>query len=339
MSVINQMLRDLDSRCGPANGAQLAALQSLGLVNANRIQWPGSLAFLGWGLGGVLLVIVGYQAVNWWMHTSGSIHVSAPVVQLVATDSALSETDPLAKPEPVVTTAAKPEISEVQPEQAVIADVIKTPAPASVPDKVFSRPVKTLTPKQRAERVFISAQQALASHELQRGERLLRDTLSEFAGHMEARTQLAALLVSRQQTEEAELLLADGLTTVPYSLELAGPYARLLAARDALIPALESLDRAINQSATDAESLALRAALLYRMDRHAESVTAYRQALNDQPHRALWWTGLAVSLEHSGEPVQALAAYRRAADLPLEKAVDEYVRQRIEQLRNAELQN
>ena len=332
MSVINQMLRDLDSRCGPAHGAQLAALRSLGLVNTNRIQWPGSRAFLGWSLGGVLLVIIGYQAANWWMQTPGSIHVSTPAVQLIADDSTLSGAVPVAIPEPAVTTPAKPEISEVQPEQAVEPEAVQTLAPAPVPVKIIARPVKILTPKQKAERTFNSAQQALAARQQQRGERLLSDTLSEYPDHTAARTQLAALLVNRKQTEEAELLLAEGLATSPYSLELAGPYARLLAARDVLVPALESLDRAINQSGADAESLALRAALLYRMDRHAESVTAYRQALNDQPHRALWWTGFAVSLEHSGESAQALAAYRRAADLPLEKAVGDYVRQRIEQL-------
>ena len=335
MSVINQMLRDLDSRRGPANGAQLAALQSLGLVSTNRIQWPGSLAFLGWGLGGALLIIISYQAVNWWMHKSRPAHVSAPVEQLIADDSALAETVPAAKTGPAVSMPAPAEISDTQPQQTAVAEVSKSREPVAVADKIIPRPIRTLTPRQKAERVFVRAQQALANHQPQRGERLLRDTLNEFPGHTAARTQLVALLVSRQQTEKAELLLADGLSTDPYQLELARPYAQLLAARDVLMPALEALDRASNQAGADAESLALRAALLYRMDRHAESVIAYRRALDDQPQRALWWTGLAVSLEHSGESAQALAAYRRAVDLPLEKAVNDYVQQRIEKLRYA----
>jgi len=335
MSVINQMLRDLDSRRGPANGAQLAALQSLGLVSTNRIQWPGSLAFLGWGLGGALLIIISYQAVDWWMHKSRSAHVSVPAVQLIADDNALAEAVPATKPEPAVSAPAPAQISATPPRPTAVAEVSESREPVAVADKIIPRPIKTLTPQQRAERVFVRAQQALANHQPQRSERLLRDTLNEFPGHTAARTQLAALLVSQQQTEKAELLLADGLSTDPYQLELARPYAQLLAARDVLMPALEALDRAINQVGADAESLALRAALLYRMDRHAESVTAYRRALDDHPHKALWWTGLAVSLEHSGESVQALAAYRRAVDLPLEQAVNDYVQQRIEQLRLA----
>ena len=335
MSVINQMLRDLDSRRGPANGAQLAALQSLGLVTANRIQWPGSPALLGWCLGGALLIIISHQAVNWWSYQSGSTHVSVPAVQLIEVDNALPEAVPATKTEPVASAPAPAEISTTQPRPTAVAEVSKARESLAVAEKIIPRPIKTLTPQQKAERVFIGAQQALASHQPQRGERLLRDTLNEFPGHTAARTQLAALLISQRQTEKAELMLADGLSTDPYQLELARPYAQLLAARDVLVPALEALDRAINQVGADAESLALRAALLYRMDRYAESVTAYRRALDDQPHRALWWTGLAVSLEHNGESAQALAAYRRAVDLPLEQAVDDYVQQRIEQLQHA----
>lgn len=336
MSIINQMLKDLDSRCGPANGAQLAVLQGLGLVNTNPIQWPRSLTILGWSLGGVLLAIIGFQTASWWLDKSGSTQEPVPAVQLSSPDNTLSETATVTNTEAEVSTVVQLESSEAQHEQTDEPEVRETRAPATGPDKVTPGPIKTLTPKQKAEHAFSMAQQALTAHQPQRGERLLRDTLNEFPGHASARTQLAALLVNRQQTDKAELLLADGLVTDPYNHDLARPYAQLLATRDALTPALEALDRAINQGRTDAESMALRAALLYRMNRPAESATSYRHALNDQPHRALWWTGLAVSLEQSGESMQALAAYRRAAQLPLEKAVNDYVLQRVEQLRHTE---
>ncbi len=338
MSVINQMLKDLDNRRGPANGVQLAALQGMGLLNVNRIQWQTGLPLIGRGFAAVLAVIIGYQSIGWWLDNGQGTAATGHTLKARVAVTPASEVSPAlpveseadAKQFPVIVKNPQPPTARAR------TDELQTSQPAPVRSLA---PVKILTPGQQAEQLFARAQLAFADHRQRRGEQLLLDTLDASPGHSDARTQLAVLLISRQQTEEAELLLADGLSTDPYSLELARPYARLLAARGALIPALETLDRAIDQDGADAEALALRAALLYRMDRHAESVTAYRQALNDQPHRALWWTGLAVSLEHSGESVHALAAYRRAADFPLEKAVDDYVRQRIERLQNAEPYN
>jgi MSHA biogenesis protein MshN len=163
---------------------------------------------------------------------------------------------------------------------------------------------------------------------------LLRQALDEYSRHVSARSQLAALHVSRQQEDKAERLLAEGLVTDSNQLALARPYAQLLSARDELVPALEALDRAIGQRQADAETLALRAAILYRIGRHTESASDYRQALQVQPNQALWWTGLAVALEQSSRSAQALEAYQRAVKLPLENPVDDYVKQRIHALSN-----
>jgi len=335
MSIINQMLKDLDDRRGPAFGAQIAALQGMGLVNANQIQWQNGLSFIGRGLAAVLVIIIGYQSITWWLASERSegssdrvphtTHASAPE------KPALKINPPLASPvNPGTEAQPSPDPVKAKTSQPSTAAVNTSKLPDSQPSPVKNvAPVKILTPEQKAERLFARAQQAFADHRQQRGEQLLLDALDAFPRHSDARTQLAALLVNRQQPDDAELLLADGLAGDPRSLELAAPYAQLLAARDAPGPALDALDRAIEHNHTNAEALALRAALLYRLERHAESADAYRTALKAQPQRALWWTGLAVALEHDRQPGQALHAYRRAAALPLEQAVADYVEQRI----------
>jgi tetratricopeptide (TPR) repeat protein len=335
MSIINQMLKDLDDRRGPAFGAQIAALQGMGLVNANQIQWQNSLPLIGRGLAAVLVVIIGYHSITWWLaskpgkglsdRTPHTTHASAPETSALKINPPLSSplnpgTDAEQIPEPGKANVLQPSTAAVNTSKLLNLQ----PSPAR---KVA--PVKILTPEQKAERLFASAQQAFADHRQQRGEQLLLDTLDAFPRHSDARTQLAALLVNRQQPDDAELLLADGLASNPRNLELAVPYAQLLAERDAPGPALDTLDRAIEQNHTNADALALRAALLYRLERHAESAAAYRMALDAQPQRALWWTGLAVALEHDRQPGQALHAYRRATALPLEQAVADYVEQRI----------
>ena len=54
MSLINQMLRDLDKGRGPVKASQIAALQGMGLININRFKRYDSLSLTAWGLAGLL---------------------------------------------------------------------------------------------------------------------------------------------------------------------------------------------------------------------------------------------------------------------------------------------
>lgn len=339
MSLINQMLKDLDKRRGPLNESHVAALQGMGLVNINPPKWHKSLPLATGFVAGLMAIIVSYQADIW--------RKSGPEYEPAITSQAATEA---VEPEQNVqlATVATPEPFSVEP-TASIADRVDFKAkpfdrptvphtePLQTAPATAHTPVAVLTPEQRAERLFTRAQQALSRDRQQRGENLLRQALDEYSRHHRARSQLATLLLSRQQEEDAERLLAEGLVTDSHQPALARPYAQLLAARDELVPALETLDRAIDQRQPDPETLALRAAILDRMDRHTESAAAYRKALQLQPNRALWWTGLAVALEQDGRSGQALQAYQRAAKRPLNKPVADYVNQRIQVLRNNEL--
>ncbi|HHH42629.1 MAG TPA: tetratricopeptide repeat protein [Gammaproteobacteria bacterium] len=328
MSIINQMLRDLDQRRGPAFGARLATLQGMGLVDTNRPYRQSRLVFSGLGLLGLLLVTLGYQSTSGWFGRPPVVSSQEPVQALpsVTPETPLGTTP--AKPVPAT---EKPAAHSATEPQAVVqtteTEDTSPVAPASKVRNVVA--LKTLTPAQKADRLFASAQLALAEQHQDRAEQLLRATLQSAPLHSDARTQLAALLIRRQRMADAGQLLAEGLAHNPYSLELAIPYAQLLADQGTPQPALEVLDRTMQNNPTDAEALALRAALLYRLDRHPESISAYRSALRRQPQRALWWTGLAIALEHEQLTGQALRAYRRAAALPLENAVAIYVQQRI----------
>jgi Flp pilus assembly protein TadD len=336
MSLINQMLKDLDNRRGPASGAQAAALQGLGLglASINHVRWQQGLPFAGWGLTLVLILIVGYQAFRWWIEQPQPLEASRPVVETVQAEKAVPSVAEQKPPEPAteaIVTGAETAVPDSAPKTA---DRIKPPSRESETTAVaHSAPVIRLTAKQKAERLFTRAQQALSGQRQQRGKLLLQQALDEYPGYTDARSQLATLLISEQDSGAAERLLAEGLAADPTSLELAQPYARLLAGRGALAPALETLQRAVGLHSAQPEALALRAAIYYRIGRHAESALDYQQALTLQPHQALWWTGLGVSLEHNGQSQQALEAYRRAAQLPLEEAaVRDYVQQRVREL-------
>ena len=135
-----------------------------------------------------------------------------------------------------------------------------------------------------------------------------------------------------QANDAAERLLGEGLAIDSQASALAHPYAQLLAERGALQAALQAL----GDIHPDAESEALRAALLHRAGHHAEAAGAYEDALREQPEQALWWTGLAIAREHNQEPRAALQAYRRAARLQLSGTVRQYVEQRMQALQHRE---
>ena len=66
MSLINQMLRDLDKRRGPLNTTQLAALQGMGLINTSRFTWYQSRSFSAWSIAALLTIVLIYPASIWW---------------------------------------------------------------------------------------------------------------------------------------------------------------------------------------------------------------------------------------------------------------------------------
>ncbi len=340
MSLINEMLKDLDKRRGPVAKAPVEALQGLGLVRAHQPKRHSSLPFAA-GLGaGLLAILIGQQVNSWWNKKSRpepalSPHQLAELAQTQPPVQAdLPKTPGKVKASQLAVSTEESEPNEVTADTAPGTAEEAEQTSALVPAETASSSVSILTPEQKAARLYASAQQALSRHQQKRGEKLLGQALQEHPRHIAARSQLAALQLSRQQGDKAERLLAEGLLADPHEPALVRPYTQLLAARDELALALQTLNVALAEGHADPETLALRAAILHRMGRHRESATDYQRALVAQPDQALWLTGLAIALEQSGRSRQALDAYRRATRLPLDEAVDDYVKQRIQALRD-----
>ena len=350
MSLINQMLRDLDARSGSAANGPVVASQAIGAVRPRPVVRHHRLAPIALALlAGALLSLISVQKSQ-----TNPDHISgaewAPLTLPEPTPRSRSSVR--AAPRlPVDTGAVKiikaaepaapaPPIKADRDSAATLTSMVKQPAAVPVVASAAlepavaqpPQPVQTLSPEQSAEQHFGQAQRALAEQNWQRAERLLEQTLKVLPAHAEARTQLASLLVARQASDAAERLLGEGLAIDSQASALAQPYAQLLAERGALQTALDVLAGV----PPDAEIEALRAALLHRMGNHAEAAGAYENALRQQPDQALWWTGLAIAREHNQEPREALQAYQRAARLQVSGSVREYVEQRVQALQNRE---
>jgi MSHA biogenesis protein MshN len=317
----------------------------MGLARAGPMKRHQHRYLAAWVLLVPLTLALAYQATG-WRNSTAEVEPVIRLDELVATTPADPGVgvDQLSGRNDTITAPR----AEAPEETEAISETKETPvAPqaqmsitaAQAEAQAVITPVRVLSPQDRAERLYRAARLALSRQERERGEQLLWQALAEHSGHIGARSQLASLLLSRHEQDRAEVLLAEGLVTDAHQLSLARPYAQLLAAKGELVPALEALDRATGQRRTDPETSALRAAVLYRLGRHTESADAYRKALRSQPKRAIWWTGLGVALEQGGAPRAALDAFERASSLPLEKAVSDYVKQRIQVLRDTEFQH
>ena len=327
MSLINQMLRDLDQRRGPAAGADVAALHSLGLLGTGgttrHLGRPGRLV---WGVAGIAAVALCWLAGN---------VTGASNDQTAATLNPAGPARGGLRPAKSATEPPSQRSRQAEPQPIAAIEPVSVPEaahPATTAAKTPATKIATLAPRETADQLFNKAQTALARHDNDIAAHLLQQVLAEDPRYKTAREQLVTLTIRNGQPERAEALLLEGLALSPRHTELAIAYAQLLVERGALAPALAWLQDFAKGGAADADILALQAAIQDRLQRYAEAVDSYRAALRLRPGQAVWWTGLGVALEHSGQSSAALSSYRRAAQLPAQDAVRAFVEQRIQAL-------
>ena len=107
MSLINQVLKDLDQQRGPADGLQVAALKGIGLVQAKQTQWPAILTASAFGLTLAVTGFILFQFAGQW--AEGEVE---------------NEPAPVVDTEPVTAITATPETLKT-----IAEAVVATPAP------------------------------------------------------------------------------------------------------------------------------------------------------------------------------------------------------------------
>jgi MSHA biogenesis protein MshN len=108
--------------------------------------------------------------------------------------------------------------------------------------------------------------------------------------------------------------------------------ARLLAERGELQRAADILQTAAIASPSP-EDRAFHAAILQRLNRHADAAELYAAALRITPTNGVWWMGLGLSLAAEGRNDGAREAFSRArASGTLSPELTSYVEQRLRQL-------
>lgn len=358
MSLINQVLRDLDQRHADAPGRP-AAVRPL---PAERPTAPWTGRLVPW------VLAAGGLAASAWLWslrerpmpavvdpppnpasapTAVATDVTAPAstpVVIAAAPAASMVASRASDPGPadIAASHAGPAASAIAPQTeapAVPRPRVPRPAPVPLRDKAQARstgniesraPVRTAHARAEAE-----YQRALSLREQGRPDdaaAAYASALREEPGFVPARQGLAGLWIAQGRADEAKTLLSAGLALQPSHPGLAMMYARLLAEQGELQHAAAVLQY-VPVLGASAQELGWRAAILQRLGRHAEACELFAAALRIVPNNGVWWMGLGLSLAADGRNDEARDAFQRARRSgTLSPELTHYVEQRIRQL-------
>ena len=332
MSLINQMLKDLEKRRADSVASSDSPLKGVNRYSVASQRPPYLIYLLVTGL--VLLAalagFLGWAYLNQSQSQAAAqppaASQSAPAVATVQP----SQTEPArpAEPRPAPRTESRAQAPVAEPEpqqsaprasQSATAGRAEQPKPVSPPeeaeptgDSKISKRVRPLSGEQQAELAYKKGYQLLSRGQQEGGEKQLRLALQAFPGHHRARELLTGLYIKAGRYVEAADLLREGVRLAPERPLFAKLYARVLLEQENVSLAIKVLERQPPPTAVDTEYHALLAALYQRAGEYLKAAGRYRDVLRVNPNIGTWWIGLGLSLEHLGKYEEASAAYRRA---------------------------
>ncbi|MFO8025157.1 tetratricopeptide repeat protein [Thiohalophilus sp.] len=365
MSLINQMLKDLEKRRADSVASPDGTLQGVNRYTVSRRRPP----YLIYTLTAALVLLVVVVGVLGWFYfnvpqSSGASappvatapvqavetaplpqadgEQTAPPTERVRSGLATAEQDateenaapktadpsqnkPAARPEPE-SASSRPERRSAQTDTA---------NRASQPVTKRSRP---LSDEQRAELAYKKGYQLLGRDQNEAGERHLREALQHYRQHHRARELLAGVYIKSGRYVEAATLLKEGVSLAPQNSTFAKLYARVLLKQGKAAQAITVLERQPPQMGVDSDYHALLAAIYQQAGYHLKAAATYRDLLRLNPRQGNWWIGLGISLEQLQKYTEARSAYKRARNSPaLPGNLKEFAEKRLSALAAAGL--
>jgi len=363
MSLINQMLRDLEKRNSTNNTPP--TLQH----NIQATQTPASkMPLLLWSA-----FSIAAAGGTYWAYQYSKTLIKAPAV--TAADDIKKDPTPIAPYEKVL-TASNAIIDVVQKtEQPPLKNTAHQQAPAiqSVPEfpaAPASQPVPTapvaqpkpsaqiappvsetaaeltakkesIAPKAELVRQINSKQQA--SFLYQKIEKdfenysainKLEQVLKLDPRHLKARLLLAKTLYNQGQTDKTAEFLDQSLTLFPDNLQFINTRAQLFLQQKDPNGAFRTLQRVDLANSSNEAYLSLLAATYQQLQSFANAAKVYQKLVTINPEKAENWLGLGLSQEKLGNLKLARDAYQQALNKnTLKESIASYIKQRLIELR------
>ena len=360
MSLMNDMLRDLDKRQAPDRSQQVEA-QGYGALTQKAPSHGGRTVLI---LLSVIIVMLLLLAMSWW-YLQTRVQDRVPEqgsIQRIAESTAEVKT-PAEKPSEVITnTATKPKPSPepkrtsiivVQPtpsqpvdteEESVAEPIAKAPeAPATPQLKPKSKPVLKAKPKKKISKVVVLspeqqdekaanlATKMLQSGETEKASRYLYQFIDQHSVDAQSRAVLVSHLINNHQMTAADQLLNS--TDISQSSHLRRLRAHWYSANNQPDEAIAILNSAVPEVETDTEYHVLLAALYQRQGYGTEAVARYAELIRYNPDMPDWWVGMAIGLDRSEQYSSAAKAYQKALQMDgLRTELAAFAKQRLETL-------
>lgn len=348
MSVINQMLRDLDARQASkqerdALPAKLRNLPPLGAAKSNA--WWLLVGGMAAGVAIAWVVLTVVSRVSGPAVGPASTTVPAVVVKDESTTALspaeLSEMkistllgrvkapEPVSHPTAQPVTAVPSTAAEASPIKAIPrppaeprhesspGSAVRTALAVAAPEPSASidKKAKSGQARELAEAEYRKGMQALKYGDNAGAMLSLRRTLELDPELVKARQALLSLLVSGKQWAEAQQVAQSGLALDPAKSGWALILARLHFELGDTLAALETLEHYATHAVRDADYQGFFAYLLQKQQHPVEAAERFQAALALRPSEGRWWFGLGLALEGAGKRSEAKEAYAKAREV------------------------
>ncbi|MCF7965159.1 MAG: tetratricopeptide repeat protein [Methylobacter tundripaludum] len=355
MSLINQMLRDLENR-NTINNTPPTLQHNIQVTHAPSSKRP----FLIW----TLLAIIATGGTYWAYLYSNTLTKTPPVIiaennqkdptpiapyeQVLATPNAVSDTVPQIEPKLPENNAATQPVPTIQPTPALQPPPPAQPTPAApsqaAPETIAAQPIKNtpippkpalikqITDKQQADLLYRQAENSFDDYSTINK---LEEILKLDPRHLKARLLLAKKLHSQGQINKTADFLDQSLILFPDNLQFINTRAQLFLQQKNPGSALKTLQRIdLTSDSNDETYLSLLAASYQQLQSFNNAAKTYQRLITINPEKAENWLGLALSQEKLGNSRIAREAYQQALSKnTLKESIANYIKQRLIELR------